>query len=337
MERIAARVAGFLLAGALALGLVTTPRLAEAQARAGVPRIGILSFGTVPSGSNPEPDTGLLQGLRERGYVEGQNILIERRYADGRPDRLAAQAAELVQLKVDVILAGGPGPREAARNATRTIPIVTVSGADPVREGWAQSLAHPGGNVTGLTVALSELAPKCLELLKQAFPATVRVAVLLAPGDTPDAKEVLAELEAAALRLGLQLQVLEIRGPSDFDAAFGRAAKWHAQAVFALARNVVTIHRSQLAALAASQRMLSISALPLMAQAGFLMSYGADLDDLHRRSITYVDKILKGARPGDLAIERPAKLQLRVNLKTAKALGIIVPQSLLLRADEVIE
>jgi putative ABC transport system substrate-binding protein len=326
-----------LIAMALLFGLVTTPLPAGAQARPGVPRIGMLFFGTPPSGTNPEPDEGLLQGLRELGYDEGQNILVERRYAGGRPDRLAAQAAELVRLKVDVILAGGPGPREAARHATRTIPIVTVSGADPVREGWARSLAHPGGNVTGLTVAYPELASKCLELLKQAFPGTVRVAVLLAPRDTPDATEVLAELEAAARRLGLQLQVIEIQGPGDFGAAFSRASKWQAQAVFALARTVVVIHRSQLAKLAVSHQMPSISALPLMAQAGFLMSYGADLDDTYRRSVSYVDKILKGARPGDLAIERPTRLQLSVNLKTAKALGLTIPQTLLLRADEVIQ
>ena len=187
-----------LLLLAFGAALTCNPALLRAQARAGVPRIGVLLFGTAPSGTDPDPDKGVRQGLRDLGYVEGQNILIERRYADGRPDRLAALVAELVQLKVDVIFAGGPAPREAASKATSTIPIVTVSGSDPVSEGWARSLAHPGGNVTGLTVTFPELGPKRLELLKQAFPGIVRVAVLIAPTELLDAKEVMQNMEADA-------------------------------------------------------------------------------------------------------------------------------------------
>jgi putative ABC transport system substrate-binding protein len=330
--RIATHVAGSLLAIALLLALVMTPRLAGAQTRA--PRIGILAMGTAPTGANPDPIEGFGHALREFGYVEGQNILLERRYAEGRPDRLAALAAELVQLKVDVILAGGPAPLEAARKATATVPIVAVGGSDPIRGGWATSLARPGGNVTGLTVSFPELGPKQLELLKQALPGIVRVAVM---SDIQPGADSMVELQAGARRLGLQLQVLQINGQGDIDAAFLLARQHRAEAIYAIATNVVVSHRERLAKLAMNDRLSSISEFPLMAQAGFLLSYGADLDDLVRRSAVYVDKILKGARPGDLAIERPAKFQLIVNLRTAKALGIKLPQSLLLRADEVIE
>jgi putative ABC transport system substrate-binding protein len=307
-----------------------------AQARTRMPpRIGILSYVAAASGTTPDPRfAGFRQGLRELGYEEGVNILIEMRFADGRPDRLAAQAAELVRLNVDVLVAFGPAAREAARKATGTIPIVTVSGNNPVREGWAQSFAHPGGNVTGLTVVFPELLPKCLELLKEALPGLVRVAMLFDPTEVVDADEVVQETEAGARQLGLQLQVLQFRGSNDFDAAFSLARQGHAQALLAIA---ALPHRSRLAALALSDHLLSISEFPLVAQAGFLMGYGADLADLGRRSVTQVDKILKGARPGDVPIERPTKFQLSINLKTAKALGITMPRSLLLRADELIE
>jgi len=306
---------------------------ARSQAPAEIPRIGILSFGPAPSGTDSDPDKGVLQGLRELGYVEGQNIIVERRYANGRQDMLPALAADLVQVKVRVILAGGPGPREAARTVTKTVPIITISGSDLVREGWAQSLAHPGGNVTGLTVTFPELELKRLELLKQAFPEIVRVAVL-----TEFRREdILRNLEVGARRMELQLQVIEIRGPNDFDAAFNLARQHRAQALLASATNLVVTHRSQLAAFAISERLPSICEFPLLAQAGFLVTYGADLDELGRRSVAQMDKILKGARPSDLPIERPTKFHLTVNLKTAKALGISIPQSLLLRADEVIQ
>ena len=332
------RPASFFVKASIALsavfGLLIAQSEAWAQARANVPRVGILSSGTSPSGTDPDPDRGVLQGLREFGYFEGRNILIERRYADGQPDRLAAQAAELVRLKVDVILAGGPAAREAARAATGAIPIVTISGSDPVQDGWAKSLANPGGNVTGLTVTFPGLHLKGLEILKEAFPEIRRVAVLTEFQPDKDFKE---GIEAGARRLGLQFQFLQARGPDDLDVAFGLARQGHAQALTAIATNLVVSQRSRLAALAAADRLLSISEFPLMAQAGFLMTYGADLDDLGRRSIAQMDKILKGARVGELPIERPTKFWLIVNLKTARTLGLTIPQSLLLRADEVIQ
>jgi putative ABC transport system substrate-binding protein len=324
---------------ALALGLAAAPLPADAQARTGLPRIGILSFDAAPSGTGADLSQGWRRGLAEHGYVEGQNILVEWRYAAGRPERLAPLTAELVQLKVDVILALGPGPREAARRATRSIPIVTTSGADPVAEGWAQTLARPGGNVTGFTVTFGELTGKRLELLKQAFPDIVRVAVLLDPSEAGGARgaaAVMQDMQVQTQPLGLQIQLIEVRGTNDFDAAFRLARQSHAQVLYAVATNTVVTHRARLAELALSDKLLSISEFPLMAQAGFLMTYGADLDDLARRALTLMDKILKGARPGDLPIERPTKLQLIVNLKTAAVLGITIPPSLLLRAYEVI-
>lgn len=335
--RMAMQVAGCLLAVAGLLGLVVLPPSAVAQARAGVPRIGILFFGAAPVGASPDTEKGYLQGLRELGYVEGQNIQVERRYGQGRPDRMALLAAELVQLKVEVIVAAGPGPREAARSATRTIPIVTVSGADPVSDGWAHSLARPGGNVTGLTVTFPELHLKRLELFKQAFPQIVRVAMLVHPVEAAGAVDAVRGMDADTRRLGLQLQLIEVMGPADFDAAFSKARQQHAQAVYAVATNTMVAHASTLAALAAAQRLLSISEFPLLAQAGFVMTYGADLDDLQRRSMMLVDKILKGAKVGEVPIERPTKFQLTVNAGAAKAMGITIPPSLLLRADEVIQ
>jgi putative tryptophan/tyrosine transport system substrate-binding protein len=317
-------------------GMLAVP-YALAQVRATLPRIGILSFDRAPSATNPDPAQGFERGLRELGYVEGQNIVIERRYADGRPERLAPLAAELVQLKVDVILAGGPGPREAARQATSAIPIVTISGVDPVKEGWARSLARPGGNLTGLTVTFEELDGKRLELLKQAFPAVVRVAVLLDPVAIGDVRAFMQAMEASARPLGLQLPVLEVRDASELDTAFSLARQLRAQALYPISTNTIVTLRTRIAALSTRDKLLSIGSFPWMAQAGFLMTYGADPDDLGRRAITMMDKILKGARPGDLPIEQPTKFQLIVNLKTAKALGITIPPSLLLRADEVIE
>jgi putative ABC transport system substrate-binding protein len=266
--------------------------------------------------------------------VEGQTIVVELRFADGRPDRLAAHAAELVRVNVDVIVAFAQSAREAARKATSTTPIVTVSGSDPVREGWARSLAQPGGNVTGLTVVFPELVSKCLEILKEAHPGVLRVAVLIDPAEVVDAREVVQELGAGARRLGLQLEVLELQGPNDFERAFSLARQRGAQALFPVA---ALAYRSHLAKLALSTHLPAISEFPLMTQAGFLMSYGADLDDLGRRAARQVDKILKGARAADVPIERPTKFQLSINLQTAKALGITIPPSVLLRADEVIQ
>jgi putative ABC transport system substrate-binding protein len=277
------------------------------------------------------------QGLRELGYVEGRSVVFERRYADGRPDRLPALAAELVRLKVELILAGGPATREAASQATRIIPIVAVSGSDPVREGWAESLARPGGNVTGLTVTFPELDSKRLQLLKDAFPALERVGVLFAPDEVGNGNAYFDAMQTATQPLGVQLVSLQIHDANDLDAAFELARQRHLQALYVVATNAPVTLRVRIAELARIAGLLSIGEFPLQAQAGLLMTYGADLDDLARRSITYMDKILKGARAGDLPIERPTKFLLHINLRTAKALGVTIPQAFLLRADEVIE
>jgi putative tryptophan/tyrosine transport system substrate-binding protein len=317
--------------------LVSDPPLAAlAQPRSGMARIGVLSFGAAPSGANPDPSAGFRQGLAELGYAEGRNLTIAWRYAEGRPERMAALAAELVKMKVEVLLAGGPAAIQAARKATVSIPIVALGGSDPVREGWAQSLSRPGGNITGLTATFPGLSEKQLEFLKEALPGVSRVAVVFAPTEL-DGKALMAGLESAAKALGMQFQALEVRGAEDLDVAFGRASEARCEAVYAVATNLIVTYRARLAQLASSSQMVSIGEFPLLAQAGFMLTYGADLDDLGRRSATYVDKILKGARPGDLPIERPAKFQLVINLRTAKELGIKIPRSLLLRADEVIE
>jgi len=330
-----APIAAFTAALAVVLAAALLPGPAGAQAPAGAARIGFLSFFPTPTMATPDPnEAGFRQGLREAGYVEGQNIAIERRYADGDAGRLAASAQELVRLKVDVILAGGQPAREAARKATTTIPIVTLSGSDPVREGWAKSLARPGGNVTGLTFTFPELAAKRLELLKQAVPTLARIAVVIDPVEVVDAPDVLRETEAGARRLGLRMQVLEIAGRKDLESAFERARRDNAEAVVAMA---MFPHRDEVAELASRSRIALMGEGSREAQAGFLIAYGADLDDLVRRSALMMGKILKGARAGELPIERPTKFRLSVNLKTAKALGITIPQALLARADEVIE
>jgi len=320
---------------AFVIAMAIVPIAAGAQAQAGMARIGFLSFFPVPTAATPDPnEAGFLQGLREGGYVEGQNIVIERRYADGNAALLATLAAELVRLRVDAILAGGQAAREAARKATATIPIVTLSGSDPIREGWAKSLARPGGNVTGLTFTFPELAPKRLELLKQALPTLTHIAVLIDPAEIVDAPDVLRETEAGARRLGLKMQVLQIHGRKDLEGAFARARRGNAQALVAMA---MWPHRSEVAELAMRSHVAVMGEESHEAQAGFLIAYGADLDDLVRRSALQMARILKGARAGDLPIERPTKFRLSVNLKTAKALGIAIPQALLARADEVIE
>jgi putative tryptophan/tyrosine transport system substrate-binding protein len=323
------------LAFAFVAWVALAPAGADAQARAGVARVGVLSYSAPPSAAHPDPTAAVVERtLSELGYVEGRNILVERRYGDGQPERLAAMAEELVRLKVEVILAGGQPSREAARKATSTIPIVVVSGSDPVREGWAQSLARPGGNVTGFTFTFPELGPKRLELLKEALPAISRVALMIDPVEVVDFAEVLRETEAGARALGVQVQVLKVTGADGLPAAFEAARRGGAQALHPIA---MWPHRDRVAALAASAALPTVGESSEEVQAGYLLGYGADLNDLVRRSLLLMDKILKGARPADLPIERPTKFRLSVNLKTAHALGIALPQSLLQRADEVIQ
>ena len=320
---------------ATAAGMAGHIAQARAQPAGAVPRrIGVLNFGTAPSGASPDPALdGFRQGLRDLGLIEGRNLAIDYRYAEGRPERLAGLVAELIALKPDVIVAGGPALVQAARSATSTIAIVAISGSDPVAEGWARSLSRPGGNVTGLAVTFPELGPKRLELLKQAVPGLARVAILLAPAEVNPGPL----LAAGARALGLQVQMLEVTGPDDFEAAFSAAMRARAQGMYVVSTNLFVTHRARLIALSLAHRMPCISGLALHVEAGLLMSYGADLGALSRRAATYVDKILKGAQAGDLPIERPTEFELVVNRKTERALGLALPQTLMLRASRVIE
>ena len=277
-----------------------------------------------------------LQGLRELGWMEGQNIAIEYRFAEGRLDRLPDLAAELVRLKVDVILAASSPPALAAKNATKTIPIVMGTSADPVTLGLVASLARPGGNVTGLAFSVGlDVVGKELELLKETVPNVRRVAVLSNPGN-PGNTLSLENVKTRPRSLGVQLQMLEARGPNEFEAAFVAMARERAEAFLVIPDAVFGLHRVRLQDLAAKSRLPAMYGLREHAEAGGLMSYAVDLSDSLRRSATYVDKILKGAKPSDLPIEQPTKFELIINLKTAKALGLTIPPSVLARADEVI-
>lgn len=319
----------------LALSLSLAPFAAKAQQAEKVYRVGYLGAGSALS--NPRVLEAFRHGLHERGWVERQNIVIEYRWADGRFDRLRDLAAELVRLNVDVIAAAPAPAALAAKSATRTIPIVFIAVSDPVGQGLVPSLAHPGGNVTGLTYAVgSEIFGKDLELLKEMVPRVRRVAVLTNPAN-PSYPRTVSSVKAAARSLGLQLLLLGARGPEELDAVFTTMARERAGALFVVTDSAFIPHRARIVDLAAKNRLPSIFAQREDAEAGGLMSYGPDLSDLFRRAATYVDKILQGTMPSDLPIEQPTKFNLVINLKTAKALELTVPESLLLRADQVIE
>jgi putative ABC transport system substrate-binding protein len=277
----------------------------------------------------------LREGLRTLGYVEGKTITIELRSAEGQVDRIPALAAELIGLNVDVLVVGGPEPLEAARIATSTIPIVMVAQADPVATGLVASLAKPGGNITGLTVGGPELAGKRLELLREAIPGLSRVAILQDPSVV--GTRLATETEAAARALNLRPLLFTVRAPIDFDSAFHAAVKERAEAVLIAESSMLFAHRARLAALATTNRLPVVGTFGQSAQAGYLISYGPNMSDLFRRTATYVDKILKGSKPGDLPIEQPSTFELAINLKTAKALQLRIPRSLLLRADQTID
>jgi ABC-type uncharacterized transport system substrate-binding protein len=321
--------AGFGIAMAL---VMMAPLVTAAQQTVKVARIGILR-----PGSPPDPfDKVFREGLRELGYAERRNISIEYRWAEGRPERLPALAAELVRLKVDVIVAGGGGPVEAASQATTTIPIVMPVSSDPVKLGLAASLARPRGNVTGLTILDQELPGKWMELLKETLPRASRVAVLWDPQSSGSADQ-LTVSEAAARSLGVRLQVLNVRRADQLEIAFAQARKNRAEALIVLSSASFYSHRAQLVALAAKQRLPTIyHQNEFVVGSGGLMSYGPDFHDLFRRAAGYVDKILRGAKPGDLPVEQPTKFELVINLRTAKALGLTIPEPLLQRADQVI-
>jgi putative ABC transport system substrate-binding protein len=321
---------------ALGGSVLAAPLAAEAQQAAKVARIGYLGPNLAASPHLPE---AFRHGLRDLGYVEGRTVVIEYRDAEGKFERLPALAAELVALKVDIIVAGGTPAALAAKQATRTLPIVFAGPGDPVTSGLVTTLARPGGNVTGLSSFAPELVGKCLEQLKQAVPGVSRVAALWQPGGLGERtdKDVLKEAEAAARALGVRLQFVEARGPENFDRAFSDMTRARAGALTVLPGSMFVNERRRLVDLAARNRLPAVYPWREGVDAGGLMAYGPDLADLLRRAATYVDKILKGTKPGDLPVEQPTKFELVINLKTAKALGLTIPQSLLLRADEVIQ
>lgn len=318
------------------LALGAAPLAAEAQQAAKVTRIGHLSTNLAAS---PHLRDAFLQELRGLGYFEGRNVVIEYRNAEGKHERLPALVAELVALKVDAIVASGTLAALAAKQETKTIPIVFSPAGDPVGSGLVASLARPGGNVTGLSAFAPELVGKRLELLKQAVPGIRRVAVLWQPGAFGERteKDTLKRAEVAARDLGVPLQFVEARGPADFARAFSEMSMARASAVTVLASNMFNNERRRLVDLAAEKRLPAMYSAREIVDAGGLMSYGANLADLNRRAATYVDKILKGAKPGDLPVEQPTKFELVINLRTAKALGLTIPQSVLAHADEVIQ
>jgi putative ABC transport system substrate-binding protein len=321
---------------ALSGSLLAAPRAAEAQQAAKIARIGYLALNRA---AGPHRHEAFLQGLRDLGYVEGRNLVMEYRDAEGKSERLPALAAELVALKVDVIVAGGGAQAAvAAKQATRTLPIVFASTADAVGSGLVTSLARPGGNITGLSLIFPELVGKCLEQINQAVPGVSRVAVLWQPGAYGERteKDMLKRAEVAGRALGVRLQVVEARGPADFDRAFSEMTRARAGALTVLGSVTFANERRRLVDLAAKNRLPAVYMERDYVDAGGLLSYGPNVADLFRRAATYVDKILKGAKPGDLPVEQPTKFELVINLKTAKALGLTIPQSLLRRADEVI-
>jgi putative ABC transport system substrate-binding protein len=319
--------------GTVAGGLLAAPLAAQAQQAGKVYRIGFLFYGS--PGPAPELDA-FRQGLREFGYVEGQNIAIEYRFASGKVERLPALAAELVRLKVDVIVTPTTPASQASKQATTTIPIVFVAVADPVGAGLITNLARPGGNITGLASISAELGGKRLELLKQVAPKASRVAVLYNPGDRANAL-MLKDMQDSAPALRLTLQPLEVRGPGEFEGAFAAMTRERAQALFGTAGVLTFEHRKTLVDLAAKNRIPAMWGHRQFVDAGGLMSYAVNYYDQSRRAATYVDKILKGAKPADLPVEQPTQFELVINLRTAKALGVTIPQSLLQQADEVIQ
>jgi len=322
--------------GTMASGLLAAPLVAEAQQAANVTRIGYLSHNLAASSHLRD---AFLQGLRELGYVEGRNVVIEYRYAEGKPERLPALAAELVALKVDVIVTVSNTTALAAKQATRTVPIVFTAVANPVAAGIVTSLARPGGNLTGLASLGSELVGKRLELVKQAVPGVSRVAVLWLPGALGERteKDMRTGADVAARALGLRLQFVEARGPADFDRAFSDMTSARADALTLLPSNMFLREHRRLVDLAAKNRLPAVYGSREFVDAGGLMSYGANQVDLYRSAATYVDKILKGAKPDDLPVEQSSKFELFINLKSANALGITIPKSMLARADEVIQ
>lgn len=318
---------------AVLLAGVALAQTAGAQSAGKVKRIGYLSSASRVSGFHES----FQEGLRELGWIAGQNIEMEYRFADGRTERLPQMAAELVRLRVDLIVAQPTTAVLAAKNATSTIPIVMVNVGDPDRIGLVDSLAYPGGNVTGVAYGVGlESIVKALELLKVAVPGVRRVAVLSNPAN-PNQAHAIEDVKTAAQALGLRLLLFEARDPSQFDGTFAAMASDGADALFVVVESLFILHRAQLAERALKQRLVSVYGARENVEAGGLMSYGPVLTQNSRRAASFADRILKGAKPAELPVEQPTKFELVVNLRTARTLGLSIPQSLLLRADHVIE
>jgi len=319
---------------ALCAMLLAICALAQAQPRAQPARMGFLT--TVPLATIADRLEAFRQGLHDLGYTEGENIVIEWRSTEGKEDRLPALAAELSRLKMQVIVSAGSSVTRVLKEATSSIPIVMALDADPVGNQFVASLARPGGNVTGLSLLSPEIAGKRLELLKEIVPKLSRVAVLGSSTRPGNAQE-LRETEHAAANLGLRIQYLDVRGSGDIDTAFQAARKGAAEAVLVLSGPVLVAHRKALADLAVKTRLPAAYNRQEYMDAGGLMTYGPSITDLFRRSATYVDKILKGAKPGDLPVEQPTKFELVMNIKAAKQIGLTIPPNVLARADKVIK
>jgi putative ABC transport system substrate-binding protein len=319
------------LTAVLTFGILASPLAAEAQPPGKAYRIGYL--GTPPPAHIWD---SLLEGLRERGYIEGRNIVFERRFSEGRAERFPEFAAEMVRLRVDLIIVNTTPAAIAAKNATKTIPIVIPTAIDPIGAGLVASLARPGGNLTGFAILWAELSAKRLALLKEVVPGLSRVVVFWNAANPANASA-WKETQAAARALGLVLQSREVRDPQDFEGTFAHMAKGRADALLVLEDAVISLHRQQIAEFAIQKHLPSVFAARESVVAGGLMSYGPSLPDLYRRAAITVDKILSGVRPADLPIEQPTKFELVINLKTAKALSLTIPPSVLARADQVIE
>ena len=316
----------------MAGGFLAAPLAAQAQQAGKVYRVGFL--GTATPSLMAAWLTAFREGLRERGYVEGKNISMEYRWGEGKPERFPALAAELIKLKVDVVVTSGPQAVRAVQHATTTIPIVMAVIEDPVDLGFVTSLARPGGNITGLSFQDSELVTRRLQLLKEVLPGVIRVGVLWNPtgGD-----RTLKAVEVAATSLGLSLQILNVRVEEDLVGAFEAAKQKRAQALVQLASPFFAAHRKTILNLSAKSRLPTTCQERTFVVDGCLMAYGPSFPDMFKRAATFVDKILKGAKPADLPVEQPTKFEMVINLKTAKALGLTIPQSVLVRADEVIQ
>ena len=314
--------------------LLAVAGIAEAQQPKKISRIGFL-IGSSPTAIAARIEA-FRQGLRDLGYVEGKNIVIEWRYAEGKLDRLPALAAELVRLKIDIIGTGSPATTRAAKEATVTIPIVMAQDTDPVANGFVASLARPGGNITGLSTLAPELSGKQLELLKETVPRLSRVAVL-GNSTVPGNAQALKEMELAAGAFKVQLQYVDVLDLKDIETAFRAVSKGRADAVLVLGNPIFLSQRIQITDLAVKSRLPAIYERPEYVDDGGLMTYGVNINELYRRAATYVDKILKGAKPADLPVEQPTKFELVINLKTAKQIGLAIPPNVLARADKVIK